>query len=217
MKRAVIFLNGNRPSKDIVFKNIKTTDKIICADGGAKHAIACGFTPHTIIGDLDSLPRELQKKLKRLPIEWVTFSIEKDFTDSELTLKYAIKKGFHEIVVFGLFGDRMDHVMANMTHFARVVRKKQHLAITAVEKDQMLYFVKEKIVITGKKGQTISLLSLDGDAKGVTTTGLKWKLKNETLHFGESRGVSNEILGKNATVSLREGVLLVIHTTGKTH
>lgn len=210
MKRAVIFINGNRPSKELVFEVIKTTDTIICADGGAKHAIACGFTPHTIIGDLDSLPQELQKKLRRLPIEWVTFSTEKDFTDSELSLKHAIEKGFREIVVFGLFGNRMDHVMANITHFSRLVSENRNLSILVVEKGQTLYFVRKKLILSGKKGQTVSLLSLDGDAKGVSTKGLKWKLNNETLHFGEPRGVSNEFTGTKATVTVANGVLLVV-------
>lgn len=210
MNRAVIFVNGNRPSKNLVFEVIKTTDTIICADGGAKHAIACGFTPHVIVGDLDSLPQQFQKKLKRLPIEWVTFSTEKDFTDSELALKYAIKKGFCEIVVFGLFGDRMDHMMANITHFARLVRENSNLSISVVEKGQTIYFVKGKMVLSGKKGQTVSLLSLDGNAAGVSTKGLKWKLQNEVLHFGEPRGVSNEFTGTKATVTVANGVLLVV-------
>src|SRR3989344_2641332 len=60
MKRAVIFVNGNRPSRDLVFEVLKTTDTIICADRGAKHAIDCGVTPNVILGDLDSLSKTLQ-------------------------------------------------------------------------------------------------------------------------------------------------------------
>ena len=210
MKRAVIFLNGNRPSRDLVFETIKTTDTIICADGGAKHVIVCGLTPHVIVGDLDSLPKQLYKTLQKLPIEWVTFPPEKDYTDSELALKYAIEHGFQDVIVFGLVGDRMDHMMANITHFARLVREKNNFSIAIVEKGQTLYFIKEKLVLTGKKGQTISILSLDGDTKGVSTKGLKWKLDKETLYFGEPRGVSNEMTSTKTTITIASGVLLVV-------
>lgn len=211
MKRAVIFLNGNKPSRDLVFETIKTTDTIICADGGAKWAIAAGITPQVIVGDLDSLPKQLYKKLQKLPIDWVTFSSEKDYTDSELALKYAIEHGFMEIVVIGVFGNRMDHLMANMTHFSSVLKATQNLAISIVEKDQSMYFVKDKLVLVGEKGKTVSILSLDGDAKGVSTKGLKWRLDNETLRFGESRGVSNEIVARRVSVEVKRGVILLIH------
>lgn len=210
MKRAVIFLNGNKPPRSLVFTTIKTTDTIICADGGAKHAVFFGFTPHVIVGDLDSLPHALQKKLKELPIEWVTFSSEKDFTDSELAIKYALKKGFREIVVIGVMGDRIDHVLANITFFVRLVRENNDLALRIVDEKQSLYFVREKLALSGKKGQTISILSVDGDAKSVSTTGLKWKLDNETLHFGEPRGISNVFNGTKAMISVKKGVLLVV-------
>ncbi|MDP3940735.1 MAG: thiamine diphosphokinase [bacterium] len=215
MKRAVIFVNGNRPSRDLVFETVKTTDTIICADRGAKHAIDSGITPHVILGDLDSLPKTLQKSLKKLPIEWHAFSQKKDFTDSELAMKYAVEKGFRDIVVIGIVGDRLDHMLANITHFSQAVKKTQDLSITIVEKHQRLYFVTKKLLLNGKKGQTLSILSLDGDAKGVSAKGLKWRLQDEVLHFGEPRGVSNEFVGIKALVRVEKGVLLVIHTYGK--
>jgi len=210
MKRAVIFLNGNKPPRNLVFETIKTTDTIICADGGAKHVIAAGLTPHSIIGDLDSLSLQLQKRLRRLQIEWVTFPADKDFTDSELAVKYAIEKGFLEIVVLGLVGDRIDHMLANITFFTNVVKNTTDCLLQVVEEKQTMYYVRKKLVMTGQKGQVVSLLSLDGDARGVSTTGLRWKLQNEVLRFGESRGVSNEFIAKNATVSVEKGIILVI-------
>lgn len=212
MKRAVVFLNGNKPPRDLVFETIKTTDTIICADGGAKNAVASGILPNCIVGDLDSLPLALQKKLQKKSIEWITFSTEKDYTDSELTLRHIIKKGFRDVVIFGVWGDRVDHTVANLLFFATLVNKYRDLRLQIVEPKQTLYFVLDKLSLRGKKGQILSILSLLGNAKGVSTTGLKWKLNEEQLFYGEPRGVSNEFLKEKATIRLKEGVLLVIHS-----
>jgi thiamine pyrophosphokinase len=60
-------------------------------------------------------------------------------------------------------------------------------------------------------GDLVSLLPLGGDARGVTTTGLAWALKGDTLRFGFSRGVSNEMTSHEARIEIDEGLLLVVH------
>jgi thiamine pyrophosphokinase len=210
MKRAVIFLNGDRPSRDVIFATVKTTDIIICADGGAKYALECGILPSIVLGDFDSLSKVLQKKLIKLAVERHEFSPEKDFTDSELAIKYALQKGFRDIIVLGAVGDRMDHVFSNITHFSKVVSDTSALKITIIDKRQTLYFVNDTITIDDKKGKTISILSVVGDAQGVTTEGLKWKLNDEVLFFGQPRGVSNIVGSKKAEIRVKKGVLLVI-------
>jgi thiamine pyrophosphokinase len=42
--------------------------------------------------------------------------------------------------------------------------------------------------------------------------GLRWRLQDAVLPFGSSRGVSNELVAEEARISLRSGVVLVIHT-----
>ena len=48
--------------------------------------------------------------------------------------------------------------------------------------------------------------------KGITYAGLRYPLEEATLPFGSTRGVSNELLGSTATVTIRAGVALVVHT-----
>src|SRR2546430_744789 len=51
-----------------------------------------------------------------------------------------------------------------------------------------------------------------GDAEGVTTEGLRYPLRDETLRFGRARGLSNEVDSLPATVTVRKGSLLVFET-----
>ena len=57
--------------------------------------------------------------------------------------------------------------------------------------------------------EVVSLLPLKGDANGVRTIGLRWPLAAETLHLGDTRGVSNESVAPTASVSIEQGLLLV--------
>ena len=56
------------------------------------------------------------------------------------------------------------------------------------------------------------LLPVNGDADGVTTEGLRFPLRDETLRFGRARGLSNEVASLPATVTVRKGSLLVFET-----
>ena len=47
---------------------------------------------------------------------------------------------------------------------------------------------------------------------GVTTSGLAYPLSDATLEQGPTRGLSNEMLGEEATVSVGSGRLAVVHT-----
>lgn len=210
MKRAIIFLHGNKPSKKLVKKHSKKSDFVICADGGAEYAIDSGITPDVIIGDQDSISPSLKKTLQNRPIEWVTYSRDKDETDSELALLYVIEKGYKNILIFAASGNRIDHFFSNILLLAK---NSTSLNIQIIEETQHLYFVTSKKTIPGVPGEYISLVPILSDVSGITTTGLKYSLTNESLLLGKTRGVSNEFLKTKSTVTLKTGVLLVIHTT----
>jgi thiamine pyrophosphokinase len=73
------------------------------------------------------------------------------------------------------------------------------------------------LALTGAAGDLLSLLPLGGDAAGVTTAGLAYPLRDETLYLGQARGISNVFEGVEAQVWLRDGMLLVIHTRLQTN
>ncbi len=209
MKRAIIFYNGDLSDLRHAKQYIKPTDYIICADGGAKHAEKLGLKPDVIIGDFDSLPKTNQSKLARQGVQFITFKREKDETDSELTIKYAIKKRYKAILIFGLFGSRLDHMLTNI--FALDYISNINADVTIIEGKQEIRTIHDRIKLYGKKGDLLSLIPLKGNAKKVTTLNLKYPLKNEDLLFGYSRGISNVFSKDTAEVSLQEGSLLVIH------
>lgn len=210
MKRAVLFYNGDLAHINTVKNHLQPDDYIICADGGTNLALKYGLTPDVIIGDLDSLSEEVQKKLKNTQVEWVTFPKEKNETDSELALQFAVKKGYKELLIFGFFGSRLDHMLTNL--FALDFLYKHAIKTTFIEGTQEISLITDTLKVTGKPGDLVSLIPFKDDVENVITKDLQYPLKNETLFFGRSRGISNVMSKSVAEISVKKGMLLIIHT-----
>ena len=56
----------------------------------------------------------------------------------------------------------------------------------------------------------MTLLPVGGVARAVVTSGLEYPLADEDLEPGTTRGVSNVMTGKDASVALAAGTLLVV-------
>jgi thiamine pyrophosphokinase len=69
--------------------------------------------------------------------------------------------------------------------------------------------------IAGEAGDLVSLVAAHGRATGVTTTGLLFGLDGDDLHPGSTRGLSNQLIGRSATIQVSGGVLLVVQPGAK--
>jgi thiamine pyrophosphokinase len=64
--------------------------------------------------------------------------------------------------------------------------------------------------LRGRPGELLTLLAVGGPADGVRTEGLRYPLHGERLMPGSGRGISNELLGADAAISVASGSLLVV-------
>ena len=137
--------------------------------------------------------------------------VEKNETDSELAIQVALDHGADIITLLGgLEGERFDHSIANV--FLLVGFAQTKLNLVDGPSTCWLLTGPDRALITGQAGDLLSLFPLKGDALNVHTTNLYYPLHNETLYFGKPRGISNQLTHEQAEVSLREGLLLIIHT-----
>lgn len=212
MKRAIIFINGNLSNVNRAKKIITKEDYLIAADGGVKHILKLGLTPQIIIGDLDSTPLSLQKKLKDFKIEWIKYPAKKNKTDFELAIDFCLGKKFQEIIIFGILGDRIDHILANIFLLAKIQTENQSIKIKIIERNKEIFILNKEIVINGQIGDELSIIPVSEKLEEVVTEGLEYQLNNETMFFGSTRGISN-ILNKTSTkITITKGVALVEHT-----
>lgn len=209
-RQALIFIGGDTPH-DIALTYAEPDALVIAADSGWEHAIAAGFTPHILIGDMDSISPQHLHDARNSDTSIYEHSPDKDHTDTELALQLAESLHYDAIHVITGGGDRFDHVLS-MVH--SLVAFTSNATITAHIGQSFVRIVtpNEPTTISTNVGDTVSLIPLGGNARGVTTQGLKWNLTRSTLKSFASRGVSNLALASDITISLRTGVLAVIIT-----
>ncbi len=210
---ALLLVNGILTQPDIVKKRIQSVafDRIIGVDGGSRHAPALGVSPDTIIGDMDSLADS--DKNSRPGCRIITYPAQKNATDLELALIYAVEQGADFIVMACAAGGRLDMTLANVMLLAREHLKECRIEIWDGPWTAWLLRPPGELV-NGNPGDTVSLIPLHGAASGITLAGFTYPLEDETLSPGESRGLSNVINLSPACISFNEGLLLAVHTPG---
>jgi thiamine pyrophosphokinase len=211
--RAVIFANGILNDPHQVLAALQEGDILIAADGGARHCRALGLTPAVVIGDFDSLSADELAQLEMDGAQVVRYPARKDFTDLELALQHSVSLGADEILVFGALGARWDQTLANLLLPAAPGLERVCIRLLDGPQEIALLRAGEVHALSGQAGDIVSLVPLGGHAQGITTTGLEYPLTDGTLYFGATRGISNVMLGQQATVRLEDGMLLctIIH------
>jgi thiamine pyrophosphokinase len=192
---------------------LRSAALLIAADGGGNALHAIDIVPHVVIGDLDSLEPAALAYFSAAGSEIVQHRPDKDETDLELALLLAVERGARQIDVLGALGGRWDQGLSNVALLA--LPELRGCRVRLLDVTQEAYVVRKQSVIDGRIGDTISLLPLGGAAHGISTAGLQYALDDATLHFERSRGVSNVIVAQPASVSLRTGLLLVVHLFDK--
>jgi thiamine pyrophosphokinase len=209
--RAVVVAHGDvLPADKSVFRE---GDFVVAADGGAFALERWHLLPHLVVGDMDSLGQTGVERLARQGIAVAKFPQEKDESDLELAVTQAIAAGATEIVLLGaLGGTRLDHEAANLLLLAdpsydgvSIEARRGAFRVRAVRGPGSRS-------LDEPAGTLVTLLPVAADAEGVRTDGLRYPLADETLVFGRSRGLSNEIVSHPASVALRRGALLVFVT-----
>jgi thiamine pyrophosphokinase len=184
---------------------------LIAADGGARHCVSLNLVPQIVIGDFDSLSAKELSALESAGTQIIRHSTRKDETDLELALHKAQEYQPQEILIFGALGARWDMTLANLLLLAHPAFTATNTRLLDGPQEIRLLQSGQTASLIGKPGDTVSLIPLQGDAYGITTNGLEYPLKNETLKFGATRGISNVIEAEDATIQLRQGLLLIIH------
>lgn len=212
--RAVVFANGVMEDWPEDLQISPDKDLIICADGGLKHCLAWGLTPNALIGDMDSAAPDDVARVQDQGAEVLVHPARKDATDLELALDLAndlaLERGMDEIIILGALGRRWDMSLANVMLLVRMAEKGTRVSI--LEGAQRIFCFKGpgSLTITGRPGETVSLIPLTSQAMGVTLHGLEYPLTQAILPLGTSLGVSNVLIGDEGRVELESGCLLVL-------
>lgn len=187
---------------------------VVAADRGATRALELGYLPDLVLGDMDSIEPETLARLTEQGIGVESHPRDKDATDGHLAVDRALQEGCSELLLLGfLRGPRLDHEVANLLLLLRLPRDARGTLLEDAN-DITLLRGGSAIEWRPEPGEIVSLVAPGLEAVGVTTRGLRWQLSGETLHAGDTRGVSNEPQVSDSPepvgVALRSGALFVL-------
>lgn len=202
-KRACVFCNGQLESPAKAKKIANDCNLLIAADGGAKYFADIGLIPQVIIGDMDSIDSDIWKS--KSGIENIKYPTDKDKSDAELAVEYALEHGCEQVILLAATGGRLDHTLGNITLVAaypgRVAIFDGTSTLVAVDKS-------EKCVLNGKIGTTVSLIPYSAGPLTIRTSGLRYPLQDQSLRY-PTHGLSNELSQTQAYVCVKDGIILV--------
>ena len=204
MKQAVIFCSGEMDSDTLWNPKDRENWLVVCADGGFRHAQRLGVVPDIIIGDCDSFQQAYPDGIPH-----VIYPSEKDVTDTQLCLDWAIGQGANEALILGGIGGRLDH---EFSHFSLLLYGlKRGIRVRIANAQNEIFMVDKPFTVqpTGKK--YISLFPYGGTVEGLCIKGLKYEAKDMTLTCDQVQASCNEFVGtQEGEISFQSGYLLVM-------
>lgn len=206
----VIHIVAGGPSFCLPVLKRKSVDEIwFGVDGGIEHLTTAGIKPDYAIGDFDSISLAAKNSLSKSSIK--QYPREKDETDLELALIYALKEKPQEIYIYGATGGRLDHGIINL-----------QLLVKGLETLTSIYIIDHKNRITlrnpgdydifASQFKYISFLSMYEIVTDLTLQGFKYPLKKAKLKNGSSLCISNELIAERGTYSFSSGILIVVES-----
>jgi thiamine pyrophosphokinase len=208
LQRIVIFANGQLSDLNRARSLLRGDDYILCADGGTRHARALGVRPDLVIGDMDSAEKRHLEELREAGVAVELVPHDKNETDLELAINHAIDLSPEQILIIAALGGRLDQTLANIALLSDP--RLSGFDIRLDDGVEEIVLCRDQVDLQGSRGDLVSLLPWQGAVSNVQTTNLKWPLHRETLYPDKTRGISNEMTGDTASVSIGSGLLLIV-------
>ena len=215
MNTALIFLNGHYNLQKLDFYRqeienaVKDGSPLLCADGGIRifdelnRHFSVNFIPDILIGDLDSAANCLTDARKVIR-KWIG-KTDKDMTDGQLAVKYAIEN-YHSnrIIIYGGLPRNdeyeTDHFLGNLKllRFGYALTSVDKLDYTAEMRDplQTIHYVLSEVRIERKNSglQRVSLIAEDSHVTVENSHNLRWDLTTFHVHPDLSNALRNEFI-----------------------
>jgi thiamine pyrophosphokinase len=207
-EEVVVVVSGGEPPDPRAASAAPLGARVVAADKGLEHALSLGLDVTLAVGDFDSASPEAVAVAESAGVRIERHPEEKDATDLELALDAAAAREPRRIVVLAGAGGRLDHELSTLLLLAS--DRYAPVEIDAFVGPTRVHIVRGTRTLAGTPGELVSLLAVGGAAVGVTTEGLEYPLRGETLEAGTSRGISNVFAADTAHVSVENGVLLAL-------
>jgi thiamine pyrophosphokinase len=189
----------------------RSDDEIwIGVDSGVLTLLQNDVVPEFAFGDFDSLSTTAKKQVDALQVRQFSFQKEKDQTDLELAIDWAIEQNPDEIVLYGATGGRLDHGTMNIQLLLKGIIHHNIIKMIDIQNTIQLFQPGVYEVINQESYTYISFLPFSECVENLSLSGFKYPLEKETIRWGSSLCISNELAEKSGTYSFTNGILMMI-------
>jgi thiamine pyrophosphokinase len=198
LHEGVTFLGCGQVFNEDLSNAVKLAPNVVAADGAADIAARNNFTPHAVIGDMDSISSnffELNSNVIKMKIS------EQNTTDFEKCLRTVSAKF---ALAIGFLGSQIDHELAA---FHAVAKHQKYPVLLIGEKD-VIIACPNNLSLELPEGTRVSLFPLKSVC--VLTEGLRWNLNQEILSPLERIGTSNITASSQVKIKVDGSGLLII-------
>lgn len=200
MKKGICYIVGAGDCDRLLLYPEKE-DLVIAVDGGYRYLE--GQRIDLVVGDFDSLTFVPEHE------NVILLPVMKDDTDMLVAIKEGLKRGYQLFYIYGGTGGRNSHTVANFQCLSYLARNGARGILYSAGGYATL-IQNSALTFSEDSEGYLSVFAFGGSARGVNIEGLKYTLKGGVLEPDMPLGVSNEFIGKPATVSVQEGSLLII-------
>ncbi|WP_243289917.1 thiamine diphosphokinase [Bacillus sp. FJAT-47783] len=185
----------------------------IGVDRGVLYLLESGIIPDFAFGDFDSISEKERQRLNEMLTNINIFPSEKDKTDSEIGIDFALsQKNVHEIVLFGATGGRLDHLFGNVHLLFKALKKGAMAKIIDCQNEVSIYQSGTYTIEEQERYRYISYLPFSEEVTGLTLQGFKYPLINCHIKRGSTLCISNELIHSVGTFSFENGILMMIRS-----
>ena len=177
MNSIVILCNGAFPTEPYPLYLLDSADGVVCCDGALEKLLVykTSARPLAVIGDMDSLPAELQERFSSLVVKVE----EQDFNDQTKAMRYVLEH-FPEatdITILGTTGLREDHTIGNLGLLMEYTRlfNLGDRRVSAVSDYGTAFAITDSCDLHLGEGRRISIFTADNSLR-ITSQGLQWPL-----------------------------------------
>ena len=175
----------------------------IGVDRGALTLANAGKKMVCAIGDFDSVDMNELETIKQACADFVLLPREKDETDSESAIQYALQQ-YDKVVLYGGCNGRADHYLANIMLVYRYGGKVELMD----NKNRIRYLTKGIHTIYKSDYTYLSFITFDNVE--LSLEGVKYPLNHKCIKRGDVFTISNEIESDYATITVYDGEVICL-------
>ena len=177
MNSLVILCNGAFPTEAYPLYLLDSAEGVVCCDGALEKWLAHApqARPLAVVGDMDSLPGELQERFSAL----IVHETEQEDNDQTKAMRWVLREHpeVEEIVILGATGLREDHTVGNLGLLMEYTRLFDlgERRVSMVSDYGTAFAITDSSDLHLGEGRRISLFSADNSLR-ICSQGLQWPL-----------------------------------------